>query len=83
MARINKGDLFEACGVNFLALESSRMTRIIMDEDADAFNAGYDMSVINEVVYAAPVKDGNIKAPYCLNLHQARNVKVLKKAQNL
>ena len=83
MAWINKGDLFEASGVNFLALENSYITRIIMEEDAEAFNAGYDMSVINEVVYAAPVKDGITKQPYRLNLHQARNVKVLEKAQKL
>lgn len=82
MAWINKGDLFEASGVTFLAMETSHSARIIMDEDEDAFNAGYDMSIINEVVYAAPVKDGVTKQPYRVNLHQARNVKVLEKAKN-
>lgn len=82
MAWINKGDLFEANGVTFLAMETSRSTRIIMDEDADAFNAGYDMSVINEMVYAAPIKEGVTKQPYSVNLHQTRNVKVLEKAKN-
>ena len=82
MAWINKGDLFEAGGVTFLAMETSRATRIIMDEDAEAFDAGYDMSVINEVVYAAPMKDGITKQPYRINLHQARNVKVLEKVKN-
>ena len=82
MGRINKGDLFEAGGVTFLAMENSHSARIILDEDADAFNAGYDMSVINEVVYAAPMKDGITKQPYRVNLHQARNLKVLEKAKN-
>lgn len=82
MAWVNKGDLFEAGGVTFLAMENSYITRIIMEEDAEAFNAGYDMSVINEVVYAAPMKDGITKQPYRINLHQARNVKVLEKVKN-
>lgn len=81
MGRINKGDLFEAGGVSFLAMENSYATRIIMDEDAEAFNAGYDMSVINEVVYAAPMKDGIMKQPYRINLHQTRNVKVLERSK--
>ena len=82
MGRINKGDLFEAGGVTFLAMENSHSARIIMDEDSDAFNAGYDMSIINEVVHAAPIKDGITKQPYRVNLHQARNFKVLEKAKN-
>jgi hypothetical protein len=82
MARINKGDLFEAGGATFLAMEKSYMTRIIMPEDAEAFDSGIDMSVINEVVYAAPVKGESLGQPYRLNLHQARNFKVIKSAEN-
>jgi hypothetical protein len=82
MAWINKGDLFEAGGATFLAMEKSYMTRIIMPEDAEAFNSGIDMSVINEVVYAAPVRGETLGNPYRLNLHQARNVKLIKSAEN-
>jgi hypothetical protein len=82
MAWINKGDLFEVNGVNFLALGNSYATRIITDEDCDAFRAGYDMSVINNVVYAAPMKDGVTKQPYYVNLHQTRNLKIVEKAKN-
>jgi len=81
MVRINKGDLFEASGVTFLAMENSFTTRIIMPEDAEVFNMGIDMSVINDVVYAAPVRGDTLGNPYRLNLHQARNVKVIKSAE--
>lgn len=82
MAWINKGDLFEAGGATFLALENSFATRIIMPEDAEAFNRGIDMSVINDVVYAAPVRGDTLGNPYRLNLQKARNIKLLKNAEN-
>jgi len=79
MAWVNKGDFFEVNGVHFVALENSYSTWIFMEEDSGTFDAGYNMNIINEVVYAAPMKDGNVKAPYHINLHRARNVKVVEK----
>lgn len=68
MPRIKSGTLVKINGVECLALEDSYSKRCIEPEDAEAFNAGYDMSVINDFCRVQP-PEGPARV---VNLHKSR-----------
>lgn len=76
MTWIQKGDLFEAGGKTWLAMDNSYTRQIVSPEDIEAFDAGYDMCEVNDFVQAHLIEGiGNIDV--CMNLQRMGSVRIL------